>query len=442
MAKGLSDWTLEHDESCKQIIQNYIDTADALNSTRDKYWEVTDDVNYYSQQMTDTMIENTGKLSEEMVTQQQVSSEKLQEMVNTSTATWEETYNKLNGTQQSAMLAQSTTLDNWAPTIEQKWKDMANNSAENFLNAIAQVEPKTQAQILATVTTTQNMTPQMATSWSNLANTSFTGFASALSQVEPEVQDEILKSITTTQGLTETTAQAWASLASTSKERYNNALSSLNTDTANKIQSAVDAINGKQWDANMAGEGLADSVERGVNTINTTEAGKQAVNGVAEGINRNKSSWSLSSAISGLASSVVSMLKNKLGIHSPSTVLRDLVGRFIPLGVAEGIDMEANSVYSSIDNLNKGIKVRASDFSIDTTQFIDYGTIAGNINTQTNVEINNLPQQVKQAILEGMRNAKIKVEVEGKADKDGIFKVVQSGAEEFYMQTGEPAFIF
>ena len=39
-----------------------------------------------------------------------------------------------------------------------------------------------------------------------------------------------------------------------------------------------------------------------------------------------------------------------------------------------------------------------------------------------------------------MRNSKIKVEVEGKANKNAIFQVVQAGADEYYMQTGEPAF--
>lgn len=447
MAKGLSDWTLTHNEDYKQIIQNYIDTADALNSTRDKYWEVTDDVNYYSQQMTDTMIESTGKLSEEMVTQQQVSSEKLQEMVTTSTTAWEETYNKLNETQQSAMLAQSTTLDTWSPTIEQKWKDMANNSAQDFLSGISKVEPDTQAKILATVTTTQNLAPQMITAWSNLANQSYIEFGRALSKVDPETQTEILKSITTTQGLTGTTAQAWAALASTSKDRYNNALASLNEDTRKEIQSAVDEINGKKTTAEQAGQDLADSVEKGVNTLDTTEAGKQAVNGVAEGINKNKSNWNLMSAISGLASGVVSALKNKLGIHSPSTVLRDLVGRFIPLGIAKGIDMETDSVYSSIEKLNKGIKVRASDFSIDTTQFVDYGKISGNIATKSEVLMNNditnkIASACYSAFVTAMRTQGLKTEIEVKPDKDRLFKFVQTSAEEYEMQTGQPAFEF
>ena len=445
MAKGLSEWTLTHDENCKQIIQNYIDMSTKYSDTVDKWIDGTNEANYYSKLMTDNIVENTGKLSEEMVTQQQVSSEKLQEMVNTSTAAWEETYNKLNETQQSAMLAQSTSLDNWSPTIQQKWLDMANNSAQNFLNGISQVEPNTQAKILATVTTTQNMTPQMATAWANLANTSFTNFAIALSKVEPETQDEILKSITTTQGLTGTTAQAWATLAQKSKDRYNSALSSLDTDTANKVQSAVNEINNRQGIANQAGQGLADTVENGVNTIDTTDAGRQAVNGVANGINRNKNSSGLVGAITGLASSVVSRLKSNLGIHSPSTVMRDLVGKYIPLGVAEGIDMEAESVYSSIENLNNGIKVKASDFSVDTTQFIDYGKITGDIATQSDISMNEnivgkIGQACYNAFVSAMRTQGIKADVEIKPDKDGIFKAVQARAEEFAMQTNENPF--
>ena len=447
MSQGLSEWTLTHDENCKAIIENYTNIATKLNETRDSYWDMTENVQQDLQRLTDSQIENSGILTQEMINQQQVSSEALQNMVSSNTQAWEENYNNMDTATQATMLAQSTTIDNWSPTIEQKWKDMANNSAENFLSGISKVEPDTQAKILATVTTTQNLAPQMITAWSNLANQSYIEFGRALSKVDPETQTEILKSITTTQGLTGTTAQAWAALASTSKDRYNNALASLNEDTRKEIQSAVDEINGKKTTAEQAGQDLADSVEKGVNTLDTTEAGKQAVNGVAEGINKNKSNWNLMSAISGLASGVVSALKNKLGIHSPSTVLRDLVGRFIPLGIAKGIDMETDSVYSSIEKLNKGIKVRASDFSIDTTQFVDYGKISGNIATKSEVLMNNditnkIASACYSAFVTAMRTQGLKTEIEVKPDKDRLFKFVQTSAEEYEMQTGQPAFEF
>lgn len=445
MAKGLSDWTLTHDENCKQIIENYTNIANELNETRDASLEMANNVENDLKRLTDSQIENTGILSQEMINQQQVSNETLQNMVSSNTQAWEENYNNMDNTTKATMLAQSTTIDKWTPIIEQKWKEMASNSADNFLNGISQVEPDTQAKILATVTTTQNMTPQMTTAWSNLANKSFTDFATALSQVEPTTQNEILKSITKTKGLTGTTALVWAELASTSKERYNTALSSLDEDTAKKVQSAVDKINAKQWEANRAGEGLADEVERGVNTLDTTEAGKQAVNGVAEGINKNKNNRNLWDSLKGLKDTVVNGIKGLLGIHSPSRIMRDLVGKFIPLGIAEGIEAKSGTVYASIKKLNEGIKINARDFVIDTNQFIDYGQISGTISTQSKISVDNsmierMGQACYNAFVNAMRTQGIKADVKIKPDKDGIFKVVQTEAEEYAMQTGESPF--
>lgn len=457
MAKGLSDWTLTHNEDYKQIIQNYIDTADALNSTRDKYWEVTDDVNYYSQQMTDTMIESTGKLSEEMVTQQQVSSEKLQEMVTTSTTAWEETYNKLNETQQSAMLAQSTTLDTWSPTIEQKWKDMANNSAQDFLSGISKVEPDTQAKILATVTTTQNMTPQMAEAWSNLANTSFTDFATALSQVEPDTQDEILKAITKTTGLTPTMQQVWASLASTSKERYNNALSDLDEDTRRKVQSAVNEINNKQGEAGQAGSNVGTNAKSNFDSGlgDTNQSGRNFVQGFLDVVGQ-YSPLGVLTSIFNLGSRIVSKFNGGLQEHSPSKATK-LSAKYFLQGFTDEMKQSTPNLLGQVENLGVGITdkfdeslkvadvlngftVNPNDYKVKTSQFIDYGAITGNINTRTQVEMKDLPQEVRQAVIEGMSSVSIPIEIEARTDEGVVFKKVQVKAREYEMQTGQPAF--
>ena len=457
MSKGLSDWTLEHDENCKTIIENYTNIANKLNETRDKYWETADNVKYYSQQMTDNVIENTGKLTEEMVTQQQVSSEKLQEIVNTSTSAWEETYNKLNETQQSAMLAQSTTLDNWSPTIEQKWKDMANNSAAGFITGISQVEPSVQTQILSSITTTDNLNPQLVTAWANLANNSYTEFFKALSKVDPATQDEILKSITTTQGLTGSTAQVWAKLAQTSKDRYNNALASLDTDTRNEVQSAVNEINGKQSDMNTAGSNLAKQAIEGAdarakdpnNGIKATgnwfvEGFKNAISGKGATTGAFQAGWNLvEAAINGGNS------RQRTGSPAKETIK---MGNFYTEGYIIGLKKKQKEVKKAssnlvgaaleeLDKINKnGFTVNSNDFKVDANQFIDYGTITGNINTQTKIAINDLPNQVKRAVIEGMSQVSIPVEIEARTDEGIIFKKVQAQANEFYMQTGEPAF--
>lgn len=445
MAKGLSNWTLEHDENCKQIMQNLIDTSNAYCGLVDECEKSTGDVSYYSQKMTDSMIENTGKLSTEMVTQGQVSSEQLKEMVNTNTKSWEETYNALNVTQQSAMLAQSTSLDKWSPIIEEKWKDMAKNSAQDFLNGISQVDTKTQEKILSTVTTTGNMTPELATAWKNLASKSYDDYSAALNQVD-ETTRLVIETITnTTSSLSPTQIQKWANLAKNDKRAYENNLTGLDETTRQRVQSCVDAVNNKQWTAEEASKGLARAVERGVNTIDTTEAGKQAVNGVAEGINKNKNSWSLWDSLRGLKNTVVGGIKSLLGIHSPSTVMRDMIGRYIPLGIAEGIDSEAKSVYKSMSNLTDGIMINPQDFAIDTNQFIDYEQISGAIQAQSNISVDNnmierMGQACYNAFVNAMRTEGVKADIEVRADEGIIVKKASKGFNEYVMQTGELPF--
>ena len=200
-------------------------------------------------------------------------------------------------------------------------------------------------------------------------------------------------------------------------------------------------ITSQQGSAQTSAEGVARKVEQGLNTVDTTEAGRQAVNGVATGINNNKNNWNLLSAIKGLASNVVTKLKSSLGIHSPSTVMRDMVGKFIPLGVAEGIDSEAGSVYASIRRLNEGIKVNAQDFSIDTNQYVDYGTIEGTVQTQSNVSISsNIIQGMAYALSKAMGDTNINVNIEAKTEEGVIVKKATEGIKDFVNQTGELPF--
>ena len=65
------------------------------------------------------------------------------------------------------------------------------------------------------------------------------------------------------------------------------------------------------------------------------QIGKDLVTGLWNGIN-DKFSW-LTSKIKGFASNVTDKLKSFFGIHSPSTVMRDEVGRYLAQGVVEGI---------------------------------------------------------------------------------------------------------
>ena len=445
IAKDLGGWTMSHNENCKQIIQNYIDASDQYSKTVADWEKGIEETNYYSQKLTDNIIADTGTLSQEMVTQQQISTGKLQEIVNTSTEQWEKAYNELDDIQKTSVLAQSTTIDNWSPILQQKWSDMAKNSSENFLTAISQVEPKTQSKILSTISVTETLTPEMVNAWKNLAQKSKDDFDQALSSLPEETRLLIETLTSNVESLSPEQIQRWADLAKNDKYAYEKALSGLDEITRQRMQSCVDAINNHEWTAEEAARGLGYAVKQGIGSIDTTEEGKQIVNGVAQGIRENKNNFNIRDAVSQVTTGIVGLFRKDLVIRSPSKLMKSMVGKYIPLGVAEGIKEESKSVFSSIDNLNEGIKVRASDFTIDTNQFVDFNEITGNVSTQSQVDVDsNITDKIANAcynaFVSAMRTQGIRADINVKPDKDGIFKAVQAGAESYAIQTGESPF--
>lgn len=500
VASGKKEWELTDEE--KQALENYIDITDACTTAQNNLNGAQEDTAYYSQLMTDTIVDNTKTISNEMINQGQISSEKLQDMAKNNYDIWQQNFDNLEPLTQSAMLAQSTTLDTWRPQLQEKWAQLAQNSSGNFLRGIAQVEPAVASQILTSISTIDNMSSEMVGAWVLLANNSFEEFNNALSQVDPSVQNEIIKTITTTEGLTPTMQevwrnlatnskdqfnqilatlpqetqtliqtitsttetfspeliQQWADLAKNNKEAYENNLTGLDSTTSQRIQSCVDAINNKKWTAEETAKGLAIAVENGVNTIDTTEAGRQAVNGVTKGINDNKNNKSLWSAIGGLVTNVKNWFKNLFGIHSPSKVMADLA-QYIPLGIAEGIKEntstavnQAKTMAEDVSNavnidtdtfgtLKNGIEVSTKDFAVDTNEYIDYSAIKGQVEARSNMTIDsNIIQGIAQAVRQALNETQVNVNIEAKADEGVIVKKASEGFTNYVMQTGELPF--
>ena len=70
--------------------------------------------------------------------------------------------------------------------------------------------------------------------------------------------------------------------------------------------------------------------------INWADLGKNIIDGVVQGVKNAASS--LINVIKELANSALDSIKETLGIHSPSTVFRDEVGKQIPAGMAQGVE--------------------------------------------------------------------------------------------------------
>ena len=118
------------------------------------------------------------------------------------------------------------------------------------------------------------------------------------------------------------------------------ALSSLVGDAFNSIVSAVsrfasDFANGAKRAADDFGSNLRSGLDTVVNGIGSV--GRNIVDGIVGGIRG--AIGNVTSALRGGIESAINNVKGFLGIHSPSRLMRDLIGVNMAKGVAVGIDV-------------------------------------------------------------------------------------------------------
>lgn len=110
-----------------------------------------------------------------------------------------------------------------------------------------------------------------------------------------------------------------------------------------------------QWGINMqnkAKSAMSNMVNGIINAIKglpgkVWEIGKNIVTGIWEGIS-GMASW-LWDKISGWCSSIFDSIKSFFGIHSPSKLFADKVGKMLGLGVGEGFNDSLSSVYKDME---------------------------------------------------------------------------------------------
>ena len=91
---------------------------------------------------------------------------------------------------------------------------------------------------------------------------------------------------------------------------------------------------------------LVNGLANGVSKI--ADVGKNLVQGLWNGIN-NAKDWVLDK-IKGFGKSVLNGIKSFFGIHSPSQVFEDQIGKNLALGIGEGFEKEMDSVTNDIQN--------------------------------------------------------------------------------------------
>lgn len=146
------------------------------------------------------------------------------------------------------------------------------------------------------------------------------------------------------------------------------------------------------------------------------QCGRYFVEGLWNGI-AGMSDW-VKGKVKGFADSIIANLKSSLGIHSPSKKARDLVGRFIPQGVAVGIEADTDSALRAIDNMN-------NDILSEMNKAVAFET--GSINAKASVKSNNSMLNVIQASISLDGSVEIDGQKAGKLMTPYITKTLRTG---------------
>lgn len=165
-----------------------------------------------------------------------------------------------------------------------------------------------------------------------------------MSRMNAAMQSEANRVITTARNTANRTVQAFDRtpgqmqiVGSTIMRRLNSGMqsgSSVPVTTASRTSGAiVSAFNGLSGQMNSVGRSAMAGLDAGLN------AGAGAVIATADRI----------------ANQVAATMKSALDINSPSKVMANEVGRWIPEGIAAGIEEYAGVAYQAIDNLSAGM---------------------------------------------------------------------------------------
>lgn len=144
-------------------------------------------------------------------------------------------------------------------------------------------------------------------------------------------------------------------------------------------------------------KGVFNAVVNGIKSLPSKmlDIGSNIVKGLWNGI-KNVTGW-IKDKIGGFVDDIVGGIKSFFGIHSPSTVMRDMIGKYLPPGIAVGFELAmpksmksmGNDIDKMTNDMQKRIDMNMSDMSASAY-------LEGNVHVTKNKEItNSFPKSMK-----------------------------------------------
>ena len=136
------------------------------------------------------------------------------------------------------------------------------------------------------------------------------------------------------------------------------------------------------WAGNMASKGaegaknMFNAVVKGLTSLpsRVLSIGGDIVRGIWNGIS-GAAGW-LADKVKGFASGILDGMKDALGIHSPSRLFRDQVGKYIAQGIGEGFTDEMGSVVGQMQDAMPDPSAFVSDQQVTYSGYSAAGTVA------------------------------------------------------------------
>lgn len=136
------------------------------------------------------------------------------------------------------------------------------------------------------------------------------------------------------------------------------------------------------WASNMASKGaegarnMFNAVVNGLASLPSSvlSIGSDIVHGIWNGIS-GAAGW-LAGKVKSFASGILDGMKSALGIHSPSRLFRDQVGKYIAQGIGEGFTDEMGSVVGQMQDAMPGPSAFVSDQQVAYGGYSAAGTVA------------------------------------------------------------------
>ena len=269
----------------------------------------------------------------------------------------------------------STVINAIKNVITTYW-DAIKNVISTAINAIKNVISTTWNAIKTIISNVMKLISSVLKGDWEGVRTAISNILNAIKSVISSVWNGIKSVISSVlNGITSVVSSVWNGIVSVISS-YLNTIKTVISSVWNGIKNTISSVvNGIKTTASKGFKEVASKVTGALKDLPSKlkSIGKDLISGLWNGIN-DKFGW-LTDKIKGFANNVTDKLKSFFGIHSPSTVMRDEVGRYLAEGVAEGIDLNAEKAESAAETMGDAI-VTAAETRLDKFKTTNTLTLA------------------------------------------------------------------